>query len=58
MTGGDPGGATNVLSYQIFSTAFRNLNFGLASSGIVLMFIIVCILLIFQLLISERKKYE
>lgn len=58
MTGGDPGGATNVLSYQIFTTAFRNLNFGPAFSGTMLMFIIAGILLIFQLLISEGKRYE
>ena len=56
MTGGDPGGATNVLSFQIMKTGLQNLDFGLSSVGTIFMFVIVCIFLLIQLLFSEKKE--
>ncbi len=56
MTAGGPGKATNVLSYQIYKTAFTNLDFGTSSVGVVFMFVIVCLFLIIQTLFSEKKE--
>jgi multiple sugar transport system permease protein len=53
MTGGDPGGATDLLAFHIFQLAFQSFDFGRASAGIVVMLLIVAVALAMQLKLTE-----
>lgn len=57
MTSGGPGGATNILIYNLYIDAFENFNLGYASAQSLILFIIVGILLYIQLCISDRYAH-
>jgi multiple sugar transport system permease protein len=55
MTGGDPGGATNLLAYEIYNLAFRDFNFGKAFAGTLFLFVIVAVASGVQTLLAREK---
>ncbi|ASS77185.1 ABC transporter permease [Tumebacillus algifaecis] len=58
MTGGGPGDATETVVHLIYKTAFRDLEFGLASAQAVVLFIITLIFGVVQYRIMYRKGEE
>lgn len=58
MTGGGPNNKTNVISYLIFSEAFRNYRFGYASAISVILFIIIMIVTFIQFKIMGKGDEE
>ena len=58
MTGGGPGGATETLVSLIYKTAFRDMEFGLASAQAIILFIITLIFGIIQYRLMYRKSEE
>lgn len=58
MTGGGPGDATETIVHLIYKTAFRDLEFGLASAQAVVLFIITLIFGVVQYRIMYRKGEE
>lgn len=57
MTMGGPAGATNILIYDLYQTAFQSYDFGFASAKSVILFIVVGILMIVQFKISDRYTF-
>ena len=57
MTMGGPAGATNILMYDLYQTAFQSYDFGFASAKSVILFIIVGLLMIVQFKISDRYTF-
>ena len=57
MTMGGPAGATNILIYDLYQTAFQSYEFGFASAKSVILFIVVGILMIVQFKISDRYTF-
>ncbi|ERG99890.1 MAG: ABC-type sugar transport system, permease component [Haloquadratum sp. J07HQX50] len=57
MTMGGPAGATNILIYDLYQTAFQSYDFGFASAKSVILFIIVGLLMIVQFKISDRYTF-
>jgi len=57
MTKGGPAGATNVLIYDLWRTAFQFYDFGLASAKSVVLFVVVGILMYVQFRISDRYTF-
>ena len=55
MTMGGPGGATNVLVYEIFNEGFVKYNFGYASAISLVLFLLVLGVTIIQFRIQEKK---
>jgi multiple sugar transport system permease protein len=58
MTGGGPGDATETIVHLIYKTAFRDLEFGLASAQAVVLFVITLIFGIVQYRLLYRKGEE
>lgn len=54
LTGGGPGDATNVLSLDIFTSAFQNFQMGYASALSTVLFVLVALIAYFQLMLSRR----
>jgi multiple sugar transport system permease protein len=54
MTGGDPGGTTNLLAYEIYNLAFRDFNFGRAFAGTLFLFAVVAVASTIQTLLSRE----
>jgi multiple sugar transport system permease protein len=57
MTGGGPGHATETLVSLIYKTAFRDLEFGLASAQAIVLFVILLLLTLLQFTVVERKVH-
>lgn len=57
MTKGGPAGATNVLIYDLWRTAFQFYDFGLASAKSVVLFVVVGLLMFVQFRLSDRYTY-
>jgi sn-glycerol 3-phosphate transport system permease protein len=57
MTKGGPAGATNVLIYDLWRTAFQFYDFGFASAKSVVLFVTVGILMYVQFRVSDRYAY-
>jgi sn-glycerol 3-phosphate transport system permease protein len=57
MTKGGPAGATNVLIYDLWRTAFQFYDFGLASAKSVVLFVVVGVLMYVQFRISDRYTF-
>ena len=59
MTQGGPGSATNVINYQIYSTAFRNFDVGSASAMSLLLFGVILLVTFIQFrFFRNRTTYE
>ncbi len=58
MTGGGPGNSTNVLVYYVYQQAFRRFEAGYASTGAVLLFVIVMILTVIQWKLRKRWVFH
>jgi multiple sugar transport system permease protein len=58
MTGGGPGGATETLVSLIYKTAFRDMEFGLASAQAIILFVITLIFGVIQYRLMYRKSEE
>jgi len=54
MTGGGPGTSTTMLVNYIYDQAFVSWNYGAASAAAIVLFVIVCILTIFQFWYEKR----
>jgi sn-glycerol 3-phosphate transport system permease protein len=57
MTKGGPAGATNILIYDLWRTAFQFYDFGFASAKSVVLFITVGALMYVQFRLSDRYAY-
>lgn len=57
MTKGGPAGATNILIYDLYRTAFQFFDFGFASAKSVVLFVIVGILMLVQFKITDRYAF-
>jgi sn-glycerol 3-phosphate transport system permease protein len=57
MTKGGPAGATNILIYDLWRTAFQFYEFGFASAKSVVLFVTVGILMYVQFRLSDRYAY-
>jgi sn-glycerol 3-phosphate transport system permease protein len=57
MTMGGPAGATNILIYDLYQTAFQFYDFGLASAKSVILFVVVGILMLVQFRLSDRYTF-
>jgi len=57
MTDGGPAGATNVLIYDLFRTAFQFYDFGLASAKSVVLFVVVGVLMYVQFRITDAYAH-
>ena len=57
MTSGGPGGATNILIYNLYIDAFENFNLGYASAQSLVLFLIVGLLMYGQLKVSDRYAH-
>jgi sn-glycerol 3-phosphate transport system permease protein len=57
MTKGGPAGATNVLIYDLWRTAFQFYDFGFASAKSVVLFVTVGVLMYVQFRVSDRYAY-
>ena len=57
MTKGGPAGATNILIYDLWRTAFQFYDFGLASAKSVVLFVVVGILMYVQFRVSDRYTF-
>jgi multiple sugar transport system permease protein len=59
MTQGGPGSATDVINYQIYSTAFRNFDVGAASAMSLLLFGVILMVTVIQFrFFRHRTTYE
>jgi ABC-type sugar transport system permease subunit len=59
MTQGGPGSATDVINYQIYSTAFRNFDVGTASAMSLLLFAVILLVTVVQFrFFRHRTTYE
>ncbi|MGB8954696.1 MAG: sugar ABC transporter permease [Tumebacillaceae bacterium] len=58
MTGGGPGHATETLVSLIYKTAFRDMEFGLASAQAIVLFVITLIFGVMQYLLLYRKSED
>jgi multiple sugar transport system permease protein/sn-glycerol 3-phosphate transport system permease protein len=59
MTQGGPGSATDVINYQIYSTAFRNFDVGSASAMSVVLFGVILVVTVLQFrFFRSRTTYE
>ena len=58
MTGGGPGHATETLVSLIYKTAFRDMEFGLASAQAIVLFVITLIFGVLQYLLLYRKSED
>ena len=59
MTQGGPGSATDVINYQIYSTAFRNFDVGSASAMSLLLFGVILVVTVIQFrFFRHRTTYE
>jgi sn-glycerol 3-phosphate transport system permease protein len=57
MTKGGPAGATNILIYDLYRTAFQFYDFGFASAKSVVLFVVVGILMYVQFRLSDRYTF-
>lgn len=57
MTKGGPAGATNILIYDLWRTAFQFYDFGFASAKSVILFVAVGMLMYVQFRVSDRYAY-
>jgi sn-glycerol 3-phosphate transport system permease protein len=57
MTKGGPAGATNILIYDLWRTAFQFYDFGFASAKSVVLFLTVGLLMYVQFRVSDRYAY-
>lgn len=57
MTKGGPAGATNILIYDLYRTAFQFYDFGLASAKSVILFVVVGLLMYVQFRISDEYTH-
>lgn len=57
MTKGGPAGATNILIYDLYRTAFQFYDFGLASAKSVALFVVVGLLMYAQFRLGDRYAY-
>lgn len=57
MTDGGPGGATNILIYNLYIEAFENFNLGYASAQSLVLFLLVGVLMYVQLRVSDRYAH-
>lgn len=57
MTKGGPAGATNILIYDLWRTAFQFYDFGFASAKSVVLFAVVGVLMYVQFRVSDRYTY-
>ncbi|WP_435196953.1 carbohydrate ABC transporter permease [Natronomonas sp. EA1] len=57
MTKGGPAGATNVLIYDLYRTAFQFYDFGFASAKSVVLFVVVGLLMYVQFRVSDRYTH-
>jgi sn-glycerol 3-phosphate transport system permease protein len=57
MTKGGPAGATNILIYDLWRTAFQFYDFGFASAKSVVLFVTVGVLMYVQFRLSDRYAY-
>ncbi|WP_418284521.1 carbohydrate ABC transporter permease [Halorubrum sp. DTA46] len=57
MTSGGPGGATNILIYNLYIDAFENFNLGYASAQSLVLFVLVGALMYVQLRVSDRYAH-
>lgn len=58
MTGGGPGNATETLVHLIYKTAFRDMEFGLASAQAIVLFVITLIFGVAQYWLMNRKSED
>jgi multiple sugar transport system permease protein len=59
MTDGGPGGSTEVLNFRIFETAFRQFDFGYASTLATLLFVLILAVTLLQVrFFSKRTTYD
>gem|GEM_PF-5127212 len=56
MTGGGPGGSTEVVSLYIYSNAMRYLDFGYASALIVITFLLLVVAVIVGSVLIRRSR--
>ncbi|MFP8890126.1 carbohydrate ABC transporter permease [Natrialbaceae archaeon A-CW2] len=57
MTQGGPGGATNILIFNLYIDAFENFNLGYASAQSLVLFLLVGVLMYVQLRVSDRYAH-
>lgn len=57
MTQGGPAGATNILIFDLFRTAFKFYNFGMASAKSVVLFVVVGVLMLVQFRLTEEYAH-
>ncbi len=57
LTQGGPGGATNIMIYDLYRNAFEFNNHGLASAQSVILFLVVGVLMYAQLRLSDRYAH-
>jgi len=57
MTKGGPAGATNILIYDLYRTAFQFYDFGFAAAKSVVLFVVVGALMYVQFRVSDRYSY-
>ena len=57
MTSGGPAGATNILIYDLYRTAFEFYDFGAASAKSVVLFVVVGLLMYSQLRITDKYTH-
>jgi multiple sugar transport system permease protein/sn-glycerol 3-phosphate transport system permease protein len=59
MTDGGPGGSTEVINYKIFTTAFREFDFGYSSALAMLLFVIILLVTLVQVrYFGKRTTYD
>lgn len=56
MTGGGPGGATDVLVRYIYQTAFRDTELGYSSAMSLFLFVVMVLVSLIQFLVSRERK--
>jgi sn-glycerol 3-phosphate transport system permease protein len=57
MTQGGPAGATNILIFDLYQTAFKFYNFGLASAKSVVLFVVVGVLMYVQVYVTDAYAH-
>lgn len=57
MTDGGPSGATNILIYDLYRSAFQFYDFGLASAKSVVLFVVVGVLMYVQFRVSDKYTH-
>ncbi len=58
LTGGDPFGSTRLVSMQIYTKAFEDMNYGVGQAEALVLFIIVAIIGIVQVTSGKKKEVE